>query len=449
MRARLFLTGLAACALLAAPAHAQGGRLQFEDYRLDNGLRVLLAPDPAGATVAVNVWYDVGSRDEQPGRTGFAHLFEHMMFQGSANVGKGEHFVLVERAGGDLQNGTTDWNRTNYYQTLPSNRLNLGLWLEADRMRSLAVTQENFDNQRQVVKEERRERIDNQPYAGAMWQGLIGVFNPQTCFSYAHEIIGSFEDLEAAPTGAVQQFFRTYYAPNNATLVVAGGFEPAEAKRLIQQYFGDIPSAPAPQRPSCTEPFSHLPVTKTVEDPRAPLPAVFVVYGLPAQDEADFYALELLNGILAIGETSRLQDRLVDQEKAALSADAIFLEHRGPGEAFYWLTAAQGTSNERLLQIFDEEIAKVAREGVTAEELEKAKNMRRAQVVFERQTPHGTAEALQHAVHFHGGPQAADAKLDRYLAVTAEDVRRAAERWLTTRNRVVVNVVPATAAGQE
>jgi zinc protease len=449
MRPRLSLTGLAALSLLAAPVHAQGGRLAYEEYRLDNGLRVILAPDPAVATVAVNVWYDVGSRDERPGRTGFAHLFEHMMFQGSANVGKGEHFVLVERAGGDLQNGTTDWNRTNYYQTLPSNRLNLGLWLEADRMRSLAVTQENFDNQRQVVKEERRERIDNQPYAGAMWQGLLGVFNPQTCFGYAHEIIGSFADLEAAPTEDVQQFFRTYYAPNNATLVVAGGFVPDEARALIRQYFGEIPSAPAPQRPTCTDPFSHLPVTKTVEDPRAPLPAVFVVYGLPAQDQADFYALELLNGILAVGETSRLQDRMVDQEKAALSVETIFLEHRGPGQAFYWLTAAQGTTNERLLQIFDEEIAKVAREGVTAEELEKAKNQRRAQVVFERQTPHGTAEALQHAVHFHGGPQDADAKLARYLAVSADDVRRAAERWLSARNRAVVNVVPAAAAGQE
>ena len=165
MNKRLVATGLAALALLAAPrAHAQAGRLAYEDFRLENGLRVVLAPDPASPTVAVNVWYDVGARDERPGRTGFAHLFEHMMFQGSANVGKGEHFILVERAGGDLQNGTTDWDRTNYYQTFPSNRLNLGLWLEADRMRSLAVTQENFDNQREVVQEEKRQRMDNQPY---------------------------------------------------------------------------------------------------------------------------------------------------------------------------------------------------------------------------------------------------------------------------------------------
>src|SRR5688500_6772673 len=238
MRTRLSLTALAALSLLAAPAHAQGGRLAYEDFRLDNGLRVILAPDPAVATVAVNVWYDVGSRDERPGRTGFAHLFEHMMFQGSANVGKGEHFVLVERAGGDLQNGTTDWNRTNYYQTLPSNRLNLGLWLEADRMRSLAVTQENFDNQRQVVQEEKRERTENQPYMPSLWATLTGVYNRETCFAYGHEVVGSFEDLRAAPVEDVQQFFRTYYAPNNATLTLAGGFDVNEAKAMIQRYFG-------------------------------------------------------------------------------------------------------------------------------------------------------------------------------------------------------------------
>ena len=450
MNKRLVATGLAALGLLAAPrAHAQGGRLAYEDYRLENGLRVVLAPDPASPTVAVNVWYDVGARDEREGRTGFAHLFEHMMFQGSANVGKGEHFILVERAGGDLQNGTTDWDRTNYYQTFPSNRLNLGLWLEADRMRSLAVTQENFDNQREVVQEEKRQRMDNQPYVSSLWATLTGLYNPQTCFAYAHSVIGSFDDLRAAPVEDVQQFFRSYYAPNNATITLAGGFDPAEARAMIRQYFGDIPAAPAPQRTACTEPFSHLPVTRTVEDPRAPLPAVMIAYGLPGPDEADFYALELLNAVLSQGETSRLQDRLVDQEKAAVDVSGIFLEHRGPGTAFYWLNAAPEVTSERLLALFDEEMGRALREGITAEELAKAKNQRRAQVIFERQIPHGTAEALQHAIHFHGGPAAADAKLDRYLAVSLDDVRRAAERWLTPRNRIVTHVVPAPNAGQE
>jgi zinc protease len=447
MNARLAGTGLAVLALLAAPpAHAQ--RLAYEEYRLENGLRVILAPDPAAPAVAVNVWYDVGARDERPGRTGFAHLFEHMMFQGSANVAKGEHFALVERAGGDLQNGTTDWDRTNYYQTLPANRLNLGLWMEADRMRSLAVTQENFENQRQVVQEEKRER-ENQPYTTAATVTITSLYNPETCFGYAHDVIGSFDDLRAAPVEDVQQFFRTWYAPNNATLTVAGGFDPAQAREMIRQYFGDIPSAPAPQRPTCTDPFTHLPVTRTVEDPKAPLPAVIIGYGLPGPDEADFYALELLNSILAQGETARLQDRLVDQEKAAVDVSGFLLEHRGPGTVIYWLNAAPEVATERLLAIFDEEMGRVLRDGITAEDLEKAKNQRRAQMIFERQIPHGTAEALQHAIHFHGGPEAADAKLDRYLAVTPADVQRAAQRWLTPGRRVVVNVVPAPNAGQE
>jgi zinc protease len=448
MSKRLVGTGLAALALLTAP-HAQAQRLSYEDYRLENGLRVILAPDPASPTVAVNVWYDVGARDETVGRTGFAHLFEHMMFQGSANVGKGEHFVLVERAGGDLQNGSTDWDRTNYYQTFPSNRLNLGLWLEADRMRSLEVTQENFTNQQEVVQEEKRQRTENVPYMPALWATLTGVYNQETCFSYGHEIVGSFEDLRSAPVEAVQQFFRTYYAPNNATLTLAGGFDVNETKAMIRQYFGDIPSAPAPQRTTCTQPFSHLPVTQTVQDARAPLPAVMIAYGLPGQDEADFYALELLNAVLSQGETARLQDRLVDAEKAAVDVNGFFLEHRGPGTGLYWLSAAPGVTNERLLALFDEEMGRVLREGITAEELEKAKNQRRAQIIFERQIPHGTAEALQHAIHFHGGPEAADAKLDRYLAVTVADVRGAAERWLNPRNRIVTHVVPAPTAGQE
>jgi predicted Zn-dependent peptidase len=316
-------------------------------------------------------------------------------------------------------------------------------------MRSLAVTQENFTNQQEVVQEEKRQRTENVPYMPALWSTLTGVYNRETCFSYAHEVVGSFEDLRAAPVEDVQQFFRTYYAPNNATLTLAGGFDVNEARAMIRQYFSDIPSAPAPQRTTCTEPFSHLPLTQTVQDTRAPLPAVMIAYGLPEQDEADFYALELLNAVLSQGETSRLQDRLVDQEKAAVDVNGFFLEHRGPGTGLYWLSAAPQVTNERLLALFDEEMSRVLREGITAEELEKAKNQRRAQMIFERQIPHGTAEALQHAIHFHGGPQAADAKLDRYLAVTTADVRRAAERWLTPRNRIVTNVVPAPTAGQE
>ncbi|HEX8392845.1 MAG TPA: pitrilysin family protein [Longimicrobium sp.] len=455
MNKRLVRSGMAVLALLgaaSAPLAAQGGqagRVNFETYRLPNGLRVILAPDPAVGAVSVNVWYDVGSRDEPAGRTGFAHLFEHMMFQGSANVAKGDHFVLVERAGGDMQNGTTEWNRTNYYQTLPSNRLNLGLWLEADRMRSLAVTQENLDNQRQVVQEEKRQRVDNQPYVGAMYETLIGLYNPQTCFPYAHSIIGSFDDLNAASLDDVKNFFRTYYAPNNATLTLTGGFDPAQARQMIQQYFGDIARAPDAPRTTCTQPFTHLPQARTVQDPRAPLPAVMIAYGVPAPTEADYPAVSLLNSILVSGQNSRLTERLVNREKAAISVNPLFLANRGPSTAMYWLNAAQTVEPARLQALFDEEIERVRREGVTEDELTKARNGMRAQQIFERQTPHGTAEALQFSTHYFGDPAHINRSLEPYMAVTRDDIRRAAERYLSAQNRIVVTVVPAPAAAQE
>ncbi|MBB4637684.1 M16 family metallopeptidase [Longimicrobium terrae] len=452
MNKRLVRSGIAVLALLgaaSAPLAAQtgqAGRVDLETYRLPNGLRVILAPDPAVGAVAVNVWYDVGSRDEPKGRTGFAHLFEHMMFQGSANVPRGDHFVLVERAGGDMQNGTTEWNRTNYYQTLPSNRLNLGLWLEADRMRSLAVTQENLDNQRAVVQEEKRQRIDNQAYVGAMYETIMGVFNQETCFPYAHSIIGSFDDLNAASLDDVKSFFRTYYAPNNATLTLAGGFDPAQAKQMITQYFGDIPSAPEAPRTTCTQPFTHLPQARTIQDTRAPLPAVMIAYGIPAPTEPDYAAVSLLNSILSSGENARLDDRLVDQEKAAIGITPLFLTNRGPSAAMYWLNAAQGVEPARLQTLFDEEIARIRRDGVTQEELVKARNGMRAQQIFERQVPHGTAEALQYATHYYGDPAYINRSLEPFMAVTRDDIRRVAERYLSPQNRIVVTVVPAAAA---
>src|SRR5688572_2573225 len=240
------LVGLAGILAATAVATAQEpARIAFETYQLPNGLTVILAPDRTTQVVAVDVWYDVGSRNEAKGRTGFAHLFEHMMFQGSARVKKGDHFSLVERAGGDM-NGSTSEDRTNYYEVLPSNRLNLGLWLEADRMRSLAITDSNFTNQREAVKEERRLRVDNQPYASSYFDGIYALADSATCFPYAHSIIGSMDDLNAAKTADVKAFFDLYYSPNNAILTVVGDFETAEAKRLIEQYFADIPRGQTP-----------------------------------------------------------------------------------------------------------------------------------------------------------------------------------------------------------
>src|SRR5881628_3022370 len=220
--------------LLAAGAPVmlagQAGRISYESFAMPNGLRVVYSEDHSTPIVTVDLWYHAGARNERPGRSGFAHLFEHMMFQGSAHVKKSEHFQLVQRAGGSL-NGSTQEDRTNFFETVPSNRLNLALWLEADRMRSLAITQANFENQRETVKEERRLGVDNRPYAAAFTDGIAWPFDSSSCFAYAHTVIGSMDDLNAAQLPDVQAFFDTYYAPNNATLVVVGDFRPLELRR--------------------------------------------------------------------------------------------------------------------------------------------------------------------------------------------------------------------------
>src|SRR4029077_6843313 len=248
MRVARFSLPLAAAGLMLAGSRGSAqvvGAVAYDSFRLANGLQVLYAEQHTTPIVTVDLWYRVGARNERPKLSGFAHLFEHMMFQGSAHVGKAEHFKYVERAGGD-ENGSTHDDYTNYYENLPSNRLNLALWLEADRMRSLAVTQQNLENQRQAVEEEKRLRVDNQPYQGAFRASLIWPYDSTNCFAYAHPGIGVREDLDSANQEDVRPFHDIYYAPNNTPLVVAGDFQPAELKRLVTQYFSDIPSKPAP-----------------------------------------------------------------------------------------------------------------------------------------------------------------------------------------------------------
>jgi predicted Zn-dependent peptidase len=452
VRSTVIRSAAAALALLCAgraPAQAPAaaaGQVQFEDYRLPNGLRVLLAPNPASPVVAVDVWYAVGSRDERPGRTGFAHLFEHMMFQGSANVGKGEHFQLVERAGGS-ENGSTTTDRTNYFEVLPANRLNLGLWLEADRMRSLAVTPENFTNQRDVVKEERRLQVENVPYRAAS-NSLVSdaVYDAAGCFGYAHPTYGSMDDLNAAPVDSVRAFHDLYYRPNNATLAVSGGFDPAEARRLVQEYFGNIPAGPAPPRAACDRPFTGFPLRRTYRDANAQLPAVLAVHGIPPAGSADFAALQLLTVVLGQGESSRLYERLVKRERAAVGVVPIIIGQQGPSLAGYGAIANQGVDPGRIEALLEEEVARVRDQGVTPAELEKAKNQLRASAAQERQTALGVAEALQTALFNHGDPGWVNRSLAAALAVTPADLQRVARQYLSPTNRALAVVQPAAAA---
>jgi zinc protease len=425
----------------ALPAQ-EPARIRTETYTLPNGLTVVLSEDHSAQVAAVDVWYDVGSRNERAGRSGFAHLFEHMMFQGSANVKKGEHMQLLERAGAGF-NGSTTEDRTNYFQAVPSNRLNLALWLEADRMRSLAITDSNFNNQREAVKEERRLRVDNPPYTRVFFEETYGAFDSTGCFAYAHSVIGSMDDLNAAKTPDVKAFFDLYYAPNNATLVVTGDFQPAEAKQLIEQYFGGIPRGQTPPAVQCEQPFNTGQRRKHVLDPKANLPAVAQVYRVPSYDDPDMPALELLATILGQGESSRLNRVLARDTKAAAAAQAMlnpFGPRRGPGIFLFFTIANQGVGTDSLDKLLAAEIAKVGAGGVSAAELTKAQNSVRANLILQRQTAMSTAEALHTAKMFLGSPDAVNTMLDRYLRVTADDIRRVAAKYLRPDNSYILTI---------
>ena len=433
---------------LAAQLYAQEpGNVPFETYTLDNGLKVILSENHAAQVVTVNVWYDVGSRNERAGRTGFAHLFEHMMFQGSDRVKKAEHFQLVERAGGG-SNASTQPDRTNYYETLPSNRLNLGLWLEADRMRSLAITDSNLTNQTETVKEERRLRVDNQPYGAAIFEGPQELFDSTTCFPYSHSIIGSMADLDSATVSDVSDFFKLYYAPNNATLVVTGDFNPAETKRLIRQYFGDIPRVESPPPVQCNQRFNTGALKRRMQDPNANLPAVLLMYRTPAEDHADTPALTLLGVLLGQGESSRLNQKLVREAKAAVTSQAIaapFGPRRGPNFFLTYAIANQGVTPDSLDLLLSSEMARLAAGGITDEELTKAKNALRSMAIRSRQTSMDVAENLQYAALYLGDPAAINTDFARYMAVTREDLVRVAQTYFRADNSLTIIVTSEAA----
>ncbi len=440
---RALRNAVGALALVAVPLAAQNpANVPIEQYKLENGLTVILAEDHSAQVVAVDVWYDVGSRNEARNRTGFAHLFEHMMFQGSENVKKAEHFQYIQRAGGSM-NGSTAEDRTNYFEALPSNRLNLGLWLEADRMRSLAITDSNFSNQREAVKEERRLRVDNQPYGTAIFEHTYALYDSATCFPYSHSVIGSMDDLNAAETKDVQDFFDMYYAPNNATLVVAGDFRTAEAKRLIEQYFAGIPRGTAPPPVACAPNFNSGARTKHVHDAQATLPASIKVYRIPAYDHADYPALELLATIFGQGESSRMNRELVRDAKAAAQAVTLlnpFGPRRGPGVFLTLAVANQGVKLDSLDGLVAQEVAGLVSAGVSAEELNKAKNIFRATAITSRQMALQLAEVIQRATMFLGSPDAINSELERYEKVTVGDLQRVARTYLTPDNSLTLLV---------
>ncbi len=420
--------------------------LQVSRATLDNGLRVVMNPDHTVPTVAVSVYYDVGSRNEVKGRSGFAHLFEHMMFQGSANVGKGEHFSLIINRGGSA-NGTTSNDRTNYFETLPANELELGLWLEADRMRSLAVTQANFENQRQTVMEERRQRIDNQPYIPSMLR--INELAYGEYWPYAHSTIGDMQDLVDAPLEAVQEFFDTYYAPNNAVLSISGDFNADEAMQLVEKHFGEIPAreTPAFQSPPFEAPSAER--SETMYDANATLPAFHVAYHIPPDRSPDHYALEMLAMILGDGESSRLYQRLVKRDEICQEVAVGTDDRRGPDLFSFWAVMASGHRVEEAQSVIFEEIESIGSKGITARELQKAKNRVHASFVFGLQSNMQRSQRLAKYELYWGDANLLKLELDHYLAVTEDDIQRVAATYFDPSNRTVLNVTPGTAPASE
>jgi predicted Zn-dependent peptidase len=414
------------------------GEIKYEEHTLDNGLRVILSEDHSVPVVAVNVWYHVGSANEEKGRSGFAHLFEHMMFEGSANIDKGEHFKHVSEAGGTM-NGSTNSDRTNYYETLPSNRLNLGLWLESDRMRSLVITEEKFENQRSTVKEERRQGIDNQPYGEAF---LVSDTLGYDGWPYDHTVIGSMDDLDAAHVDDVQKFFNRYYCPANAVLVIVGDIEPKEALAMAKQYFGNIPAGQKSTFPTWEEKFDKGERRKVVDSPKANVPALFATYQIPGHLHADTPALELLNMILVDGEASRLHQRLVKQEEAAFGAFGFVDGRLGPGQFRVIVASNAGVDIDTCEKLMDEEIAKVIASGVTKEELDRAKTKVKSRFISQRETVMGKAEELHHYILFHKDLSEINTDLDTFMAVTPEDIQRVAKTYIGSANRTLVVAAP-------
>lgn len=413
--------------------------LEIEQYTLGNGLRVVLNRDDAVPVVAIAVYYDVGSRNEREGRTGFAHLFEHMMFQGSENVKKAEHFQYIMKAGGTM-NGTTSSERTNYYETLPASELPLGLWLESDRMRSLAVTQENLDNQREAVKEEKRLRYDNQPY-GQIFDLIAQMIYKN--FANAHSTIGSMEDLDDATVEDVQEFFRIYYAPNNAVLALSGAFETETAKQLIETYFGDIPSQPLPPPINVDEPPEVADNYKEWEDKLAPFPAFLVGWKIPKRRSPEYNALYLAGKLLYDGDSSRLYQKLVKGEESVIQLFGFTDERRGPSSIYVGAIPKPEKDLSRIRDTIMTEIRHIATHGPTADEMQKLHNQLINDMVRLRQSSQSRAQTIAEFALYDGDPTLINTELETLMAVTPEQIRFAAEKFMNSENRALLDITPA------
>lgn len=429
---------IALLALVAQLTWAQSHAIDFVEYDLDNGLHVILHQDRSTPIVAVTVMYHVGSKNEKPDRTGFAHFFEHLMFEGSENIDRGQFDKYVQRAGGTL-NANTSFDRTYYYEILPSHQLALGLWLESERMLHAKVDEKGIETQRAVVKEERRQRIDNQPYGSVLEESFKRAF---TEHPYNWPIIGSMEHLEAAEEEDYVQFYKDFYVPNNAVLTLAGDIDLQEAKKLVKKYFGDIPPSENPvYRPDITEPPLGGEVRDTIFD-NIQLPAVIQTYRIPAQGTEDYYAVDMFARMLSSGESSRMYKTLVDEQEKALFVGNFPLSLEDPGAALAFGITNMGVSPSDLEKEMDKIVKEAQEELITEKEFQKLRNQIENEFVNNNSRVAGIAESLSTYYMFYGDTGLINKEIDRYMAVTRENIREAARKYFTADNRVVLYYLP-------
>ncbi|MFL5606327.1 MAG: M16 family metallopeptidase [Gemmatimonadaceae bacterium] len=423
--------------------------IPIETFQLSNGLRVILSEDHTAPLVAVNLWYHVGSANERAGRTGFAHLFEHMLFQGSANVGANEHFELVQRAGGTL-NGSTWLDRTNYFETVPSNQLELALWLEANRMGYLlpAMTQQKLDTQRDVVQNERRWSMDNQPY-GTWWERLPALAFP-VGHPFHHSLIGSMADLDAASLDDIAHFFATYYTPDNAVLSIAGDFDREEARAMVERHFGPIPrGAGKPPLPDMSVPPTFGGPLREVVPDDVMLPRLFMVFRSPVFGSEAYYAASVAGAILGLKKGSRLHRTLVREQQVAAEAQAFTYDlSKGSDLLVVDVTARPETSVEQLELAVNAQIELAMRDGVTEAEVARVVTLIETETVAALQSASDRADRLSMFATYFGDPALVNQQTDRYRAVTVDQVNAFMRERLVLENRASLLYVPREAEAE-
>ncbi len=427
---------LASCILVAISS--QAGKIKFVEYDLPNGLHVILHEDHTTPTVAISVLYHVGSKNEDPKRTGFAHFFEHLLFEGSKNIERGEYMKLVQNSGGVI-NANTSFDRTFYFETLPSNRLEQGLWMESERMLHAKIDDIGLETQRKVVKEEKKQRYENTPYGHLLEQVFA---NAYTVHPYKWMPIGEAQYIDQASLSEFMDFYKTFYVPNNATLSIGGDLNIKQAKEWIAKYFGGIPRGTKEiPRPTVKEPKQTKEKRATYYD-KIQLPACVMAYHVPAQGTPDYYALSMLTNILSQGKSSRLQKAVVDEKEKAVQCAAFNFPSEDPGLAIMFGIAGMGVSADDLEKEIDVEIDKVVKNGVTAEELQKAKNSTENTFYSANGSILGIVENLADYHVYYGNANLINTEIDRYMKVTLEDIKRVAQKYLQKENRMVLHYLP-------